>query len=78
MKKSSLVLAAVLAAGTAPAMAADYYAAPAPATCMDRVNAHYGQYDPHHQILAAPLWAGHAVLCHVFHHHDHYGPPVRG
>lgn len=80
MKKLSLALVAAFALGsTAPAMAADYFPAPPPPmTCMDQVNAHYGASGGH--LLAAPLWATHALLCHVFHHDYHYPAPapIRG
>jgi len=74
MKKLSFALVAAFAIGTAvPASAADLLPAPAPApmTCMDYVNAHYGQADGH-QMLHAPFYAVHALLCHIF-HHDGYG-----
>lgn len=77
MKKLSIALAATFAIGSAaPVMAADYLPAPAPMTCMDQVEAHYGSADGHHAILAAPLYVTHALLCHVFHHGGHAA--VRG
>jgi hypothetical protein len=79
MKKLGIALGAAMVLGSAaPAMAADYYYdGRPPATCMDHVNAHYGAYDPHHRVVAAPFWAAHALLCHVFHRDEGY-VAVRG
>jgi hypothetical protein len=74
MKKLSLAVAAAFAIGAAaPATAADYRPAPAPApmTCMDYVNAHYAG-GTHHQILMAPFYVAHSLVCHVFHHDWYY------
>ena len=75
MKKLSIALAAAFAIGSAaPALAADYIGpAPAPMTCMDYVNAHYGAESGLHSVLAAPFYVTHAALCHVFHHDGYYG-----
>lgn len=78
MKKLSIALAATFTIATAaPVMAADYLPAPAPMTCMDQVEAHYGASNGHHSILVAPLYVTHALLCHVF-HHDTAVAAVRG
>ena len=69
MKKLILAAFAAAALASGPAGAADYVYAPQPApmpqTCIGQVNAQ-NSASPF-PLLTAPLYAGHALLCRVFH-----------
>ena len=75
MKTFCIALGVAVSLGAASPALADGH--DVPPTCIDAVNTHYGAEDGVHHVLHAPLWAAHALICHVFHHD--YGPtPVRG